>query len=154
MKTFRYSLAAVRTLRSRQERESLDRYAACLRRRAECIQALEAANNRLSLARHEWSTASQRGCSAYEIVQFQAWCGDLEVQRDRQLADMKEASTNVTAAYETFLTARRAREMVDKNRDAQQRAYNHKAARAEQNELDDLAHRPRSNQLDLSFSYA
>lgn len=154
MKPFRFSLAAVRILRTRQERESLERYAASLQRRTECLQALEAANNRLSLARHEWSRASHRGCSAYEMVQFQAWCRDLETKRDRQIADMKQASSNVTAAYETFLAARRAREMVDKNRDNQLRAHNQRAARAEQNELDDLARRDIPGALAPAFHTA
>jgi flagellar biosynthesis chaperone FliJ len=73
------------------------------------------------------------------------------MERDRQLADMKRASSNVTAAYETFLAARRAREMVDKNRDAQLRAHNLRVNRSEQNELDDLASRDCPSPLAPSF---
>ncbi|MBC8001044.1 MAG: flagellar export protein FliJ [Opitutaceae bacterium] len=141
MKSFRFSLQAVLTLRQRHERFALEAHAAALLARHQALARLEAAELELSAA---WSDLRRRrdtGCSAAEMTQAGEFSQALSRCRDTATAALAVAERGVNSSLQNLLEVRRQREIVDACHDKQKLAHQRELARQESRLLDDLAGR-------------
>jgi flagellar export protein FliJ len=138
---FRFRLQAVLTLRERAEQAAQQR---CARSCA----AVQLAAARLGSAEAE-ITASEElrrthlaaGFRAGQFEQLRAHAVLLNERRIRLARELAEARQREAEARQSLVAATQQRETLVRLRDHQRRAYNYRAARAEQKVLDDLAAR-------------
>jgi flagellar export protein FliJ len=139
MKTFRFTLEAVRTLRQRQEHVALENYARALLARRQALDALEEIDERIGLDFAQMRRLLAGRCTAAQAAQAQHFHRSLENIRDESLAALGQAERGVNAASKAMLAARQHREMVDIFREKQLAVHQRQALREEQKILDEFA---------------
>lgn len=152
MKSFRFTLEALRTLRQRQEQKAMERYAKMLLARRQTFDALDAAHRELSACWQEWREKMAAGCTAADGTKAQEAQRVLSQRRDECAHALQTAERRVNAALQAMLLARRQREIVDKYCEQQKARHRRELARGDQKFLDDIAGR-RGNSL-LSWKAA
>jgi flagellar export protein FliJ len=146
MKAFHFTLEAVRTLRQRQEQNSMEQYAQSLIARQQAIDRLASVEHALSVCWEELRGQLAGSCSASKVAQAHDYQRSLAKRREECVAALGNAERRVNAALQTMLAARQQREIVDKCSDKQKAGYQREVVRAEQKFLDDLGGR-RSNSM-------
>jgi len=141
MKSFRFTLEAVRTLRQRQEQTTLELYAQALLARQQAIAKLENAQRELNASTQELRERLAAGCTAAQAAQAHEYQRSLVRRRDECTAALGATERRVNAAMQAMIAARRQREIVDKYFDKQKLGHLRGLARNEQKMLDDLAGR-------------
>jgi flagellar export protein FliJ len=141
MKSFRFTLEAVRTLRQRQEQNALEQYAQSLLLRQQAVKKLEAVQHELNVCMQELRGQLAAGCTAAQAAQAHDYQRSLARRRDECTVALGTAERCVNAAMQAMLHARRQREVVDKFFDKQKLGHLRGLARSEQKMLDDLAGR-------------
>jgi flagellar export protein FliJ len=141
MKSFRFTLEALGTVRQRQEQRAMEQYAQSLAARRQAVEGLEAVERQLSACWQDWRGRLAGGCAAAEAAQAHAYQRLLAQRRDECALALETAEQRVTAALQGMLLARQQREIVDKCCDKQKARHRREQARGEQKFLDDLAGR-------------
>jgi flagellar export protein FliJ len=141
MKTFRFTLEAVRTVRQRRENEALEIYARALLARQQVLDMLEAITQRIGEDFAQMRRLLTGGCTAEQAAQAQKYHASLEKMRDDCVATLGQAELRVNASSQAMLTARQQREIVDVYREKQQAVHQRAASREEQKTLDEFATR-------------
>jgi flagellar export protein FliJ len=139
MKSFRFTLEAVRTVRQRQENEALERYARALLARQQAVDALENIHQRITEDFARMRSLLAGGCAAAQAAQAQNYHRSLEKTRDDGVAALGQAERRVQAACQAMLAARQQREIVDVYCRKQQAAHQRLELREEQKLLDEFA---------------
>jgi flagellar export protein FliJ len=141
MKSFHFTLDAVRTLRQRQEQSALEHYAQALLGRQQAVTKLEAAQRELDDAMQDLRGKLAAGCAAAQAAQALDYQRSLVRRRDEAAQALGVAERRVNATMQAMLAARRQREIVDKFFEKQKAGHTRAQARNEQKMLDDLASR-------------
>lgn len=141
MKSFRFSLQAVLTLRQRQERFALEAHAAALLARHQALERVRLAERELSAAWSELRRRQDTGCSAAELAQASAFSQSLSRRRDEVISALALSERGVNVSLKNLLEMRRQREIVDACHDKQKVAHQREMARQQNRLLDDLAGR-------------
>ena len=141
MKSFRFSLQAVLTLRQRQERFALEAYAAALLARHQAVARVKAVEQELAAAWSDLRRRQETGCPAAEMAQAMAFSQVLSRRRDEAVTALMAAERGVNLSLQNLLEARRQRETVDACHDKQRLAHQRNQTRQENRLLDDLAGR-------------
>ncbi len=139
MKPFRFKLQAVHTLRVRQERDTMQKYAEALLQRKLAMEKVNAIGREIAAAWTELRTELAEGCAAARILRMQAFCTSLEVRRTEANVVLQGAERAVNQAMQRMLAARQQREVVDKYQEGERSRYDRELQRLEQKELDELA---------------
>jgi flagellar export protein FliJ len=142
MRKFRFSLQAVLTVRQRQEQIALEHF-------SRAIAARQLATDRLNEAKREcqaaWALSRARtaaGAPAMHLAQLHDYChGMEEFQKDCERA-VAASQAVVDQKWEKLVTARQAREAVDKFLERQRERYDRELQREEQKMFDDVSHQP------------
>src|ERR1700728_1043481 len=114
MKSFRFTLEAVRTLRQRQEQIAMERYAEALAFRQQALDRLEKIGQELSAGMQDLRARLIQGCAASEAAQAGEYHKSLAKRRDEFTLALNHAERRVNAALQNMLGARQQRELVDK----------------------------------------
>ena len=141
MKSFRFSLQAVLTLRQRQERFALEAYAAALLARHQAVERVKAIDLELAAAWNILRRQQDTGCSAAEMAQAREFSESLSRRRNAASTALMSAERGVNLSLQNLLEARRQREIVDACHDKQKLVHQREQARQENRLLDDLAGR-------------
>lgn len=141
MKAFRFNLQVLLTLRQREERAAMEKYAQALLVRQRAIEALDAISRELANVWLRCSTDLMDGCRAGDVVQSHVHCQRLDAERQRREDAVAMAERGANLAAGELLATRQAREMVDKHRDHQRAEHDRVLNLAEQRFLDDLVTR-------------
>jgi len=139
MKSFRFSLEAVRTLRQRQEQEALENYSRALLSRQQVLELLENMDQCIGRDFAQMRELLGAGCTAAHASQAQSFHALLEKKRDECLAALGQAERQVNAACHAMLAARQQREMVDIYREKQHAVHQRLGMREEQKIMDEFA---------------
>jgi len=151
MKAFHFTLEAVRTLRQRQENDTLEQYSRALLIRQQALAALETARDRIQAHWAEMRRLLSARCAASHATQLQDHYRTLEQRQQECVAALRAAERGVQAASQLMLLARQQREIVDIYRDKQEARHQRLVAREEQKALDEFA--SRRSPLHQSNSY-
>jgi flagellar FliJ protein len=147
MKSFHFTLEAVRTLRQRQEQKALENYARALLARQQALDRLDAVQREMNAGFVELRAKLTKGCAASEAAQAHDYHRLLAKRRDECTVALGVAERRVNAAMQTMLAARQQREVVDKFFDKQKARHERDQVRNEQKFLDDLAGSRRANSI-------
>jgi flagellar export protein FliJ len=141
MKAFRFTLEAVQVLRHRQEQQTMENYVRALLSRQQVLDRLETARERIRLNQQEINRLLAAACAAAQLAQASHYARVLERQQADQVTALALAERRVQAAFQSMLSARQRRKMVE-NLHAKQLASHQRAEwREEQKLTDDLASR-------------
>ena len=141
MKAFRFTLEAVRTIRQRQENETLEFYARALLSREHAQASLEAIQRRIEEDFARMRQLLAGGCPAAQAAQAQNFHRSLQKMREEAATALEKAQSRVKAASQAMLTARQQREVVDIYCEKQQAVHQRGLMREEQKTLDEFARR-------------
>ena len=147
MKRFRFTLAALKTLRERREQEALEAYAQAVRHESRTKEALAQAQADLA---NQWAhrqTLLEQGVAAVELVHWLTYCQGLQKQCQERENDWALARQYTRQKWELLLVARQKREVVDKFQERQKRRYLFECGLEEQKLLDELAGREQEGAL-------
>ncbi|MBX3743667.1 MAG: flagellar FliJ family protein [Verrucomicrobiae bacterium] len=139
MKPFRFTLQAVLTVRQRQEREALERYAAALMARRKAGEALESAEEELVRGADVLRTRLAAAVPAGDAARHQDHLRELDVRRAQAVEVLRTADRGVASALQAMLEARRQREVVEQCRDKQRQRHQRDQWAAEAKLIDELA---------------
>jgi flagellar export protein FliJ len=141
MKSFRFTLEAVRTLRRRQEQIALEQYAQTLLARQQASDRLQAVERELNAGWREMRELLARGCSAARTSQTHDYHRSLDERRKECARVLGSAELRVNAAFQAVLSARQQREIVDKCFEKQKATHQRGRLMEEQKLLDELSGR-------------
>lgn len=141
MKSFRFSLQAVLTLRQRQERFALEAYAAALLVCHQAVSRMKAVELELSTSWSDLRCKQDAGCSAAVMSQASEYSRTLSRRRDEAGVALMAAERGMNVSLKSLLEARKQREIVDACHDKQKLAHQREQVRQENRLLDDLAGR-------------
>ncbi|MBE0539888.1 MAG: flagellar export protein FliJ [Verrucomicrobia bacterium] len=139
MKSFRFTLEAVATVRKRAEGNALESYAQALLFRRRAVTDLEATLQELETAWASLRNALAAGCSAARMAQLRSHSQALEATRESRRFALQQAERAVNQTLQQMLAARQQREVVDKFRGQQRGRHERALARETQKFLDELA---------------
>lgn len=144
MKSFRFTLEALRIVRQRREDLALEEY-------GKALLARQKAQAQLSGAQHDLSEAWQRkqqllggGSTAFALQQWQNGCEYLEARCKAHEKVLNDATIILERRRQQFLAARREREVVDHCHKKQRQLHDAECFREEQKLIDELAVRQAS----------
>ena len=140
MKAFKFTLEAVRTLRTRQEKNALEQYGKAVKTREQAVALLWKAREELGKIFQERMNLSE-GAAASDLAQLERWTGEVATRERECLQNVQLASMRVEDAWQDLLKARQEREIVEKFLDRQRERYDRALDREEQKSLDELASR-------------
>ena len=143
-----FRLQAVLTVRERQERMALEKYAQALNNLHQARERLATTEAGCAAACARRRILLERGGRACEIHQSDQYSHSLEDTRQAAAADVKAAQGGADAARQEMLDRRQRREVVEKHLNNQRRAHALRASRAEQKRLDELGQLRRGVLLD------
>src|SRR5712691_87692 len=129
MKTFRFSLQALRLLRERQEQLVLQDYGKALQLWEQAHDQVDALQQQFQIACLEAQQKLIDGCCGSELAQLQAYCQALELRRRESELAARMARNKVSLAFTRLIAARQARAVVDKCFDKQKRRHDHERRR-------------------------
>jgi flagellar FliJ protein len=135
---FRFGLQRVREIRSHDEDQAKERFAASLNQRVRGEALLRAAEQRLDEAKQEPVPSGFGPLSGATFLSRQAWVERLERSRDDAVVRMSGYDAELAASRETLTDASRAREVLDKLEARQREEHRRQAARVENAELDEM----------------
>lgn len=141
MKTFRFTLEAVQTVRLRQEQQAMEVYVHALLARQQVLDRLEAARERILHNQQEINRILTSPCAAVELAQAGCYERVLEKQQADQVALLAAAERRVQTVFQAMLAARQRRKMVESFRAKQLARHQRAEWREEQKLTDDLASR-------------
>lgn len=141
MKSFRFNLQSLLTLRQREERTAMERHAQALLARQSAVEDLDAVGRELANVWLRCSTELMDGCRAGDVVRSHQHCQRMEGERLRCQLAVAAAERATDLALHGLLAARQAREMVDQHRGHQRAEHDRALNREEQRFLDDLVTR-------------
>lgn len=145
MKTFHFTLEAVRTVRERHEQAAMEQYAHALAAREQAARRVNDTREKLNAVAREIRALLAGNFAASRAAQAQDSHRALQQQLNECVAALGLAECQVNVAQNALLAARRQREIVDKFHDKQKTRHQREQLRGEQKVLDDLAgHRPNS----------
>jgi flagellar export protein FliJ len=147
MKTFQFTLEAVRIVRQRNEQDAMERYAHALLARRQATDRLETVQREIDAGWQELRALLARGCAASLAAQAHVYQQSLEKRRNECAAELGLAERRVNLALQAMLHARQQREIVDKCFEKQKARHQREHLRAEQKFIDDLAGRRGSSIL-------
>jgi flagellar export protein FliJ len=114
MKSFQFSLQAVRTVREREEQQSLQHYVKALRAVDEARRQAEAVAAELAGVWLHLQEAVSGGSTAFEVQRLHDHCDAVLLRkRDRDLA-LQAARDAASGAFARYLAAHQARTAVEK----------------------------------------
>jgi flagellar export protein FliJ len=138
MKTFHFSLQALRILRERQEQIVLQDYGRALQLWEQARDKVDAILQQIQIACLEAQQKLIEGCSGSDLMQLQSYCQSLEQRRRQGEQAARVARHQASLAFTRLIAARQARAVVDKCFDQQKRRHDHDRQRREQGILDDM----------------
>jgi flagellar export protein FliJ len=138
MKTFRFSLQALRILRERQEQLVLQDYGKALQLWEQARDRVDAIQQQFQIACLEAQQKLIDGCSGSELMQLQSYCQALELRRREREYLARIARNKASLAFSRLIAARQARAVVDKCFDKQKRRHDTERQKHEQGILDDM----------------
>jgi flagellar export protein FliJ len=139
MKTFQFTLEAVRTLRQRQEREALEDYISALLARQRALNLVESIDQSIGLDFAQMRQLLAGGCSAAQAAQAQNYHRALEMKRDAAAVALAQAERRLNESSKAMLAARQQREMVEVYREKQHAQHQRLELREEQKIMDEFA---------------
>lgn len=139
MRSFHFSLHAVRTLRQRQEQEALDAFGSAVRARQQAFDRREQAGQQLARAWNALEDLQADGAAAFRINQLRGHCCLLEEQVTRCAQDCATAQETANTAWEALQEARRQRELVEKLYVRRIEEHERLLRDEEQKQLDEMA---------------
>ena len=142
MKTFQFTLQAVRTVRDRQQREAVEHYGLALLEHLRARERWVVLDEELARVRFEWQQLASAGCLAEELARLQVDCAVRAARLDESAATVATAERAMNCALNTLLSAKQACDAVEDLLNDQRAAYDRVLNRAEQKDLDDLVRRP------------
>ena len=138
MKSFKFSLQALRTLRQRQEQAALEEYTQSLMARERALSQLELVRQELALGWAEFHKRLTARSAAVELAQLHAYCQTVDKRQMECEHAEKVARNIVRLAFTRLVSARQAREVIEKFHEAQKRRHDRGLRKQEQKVLDDL----------------
>ncbi len=141
MKSFRFNLQSLLTLRQRQERTIMENYAQTLLARHRAIEAFDAIHRELAAVWSRSSAELMEGSRADDVLRLHFHSCGLDEERRRRETAVGTAERAANLALGKLLASRQARKMVDQHRDHQRAEHDRASNRAEQKILDDLVTR-------------
>ena len=141
MKPFRFSLEVLRTVRERQERSAMEKYARATIARQKAMDGLRAALNAVDTA---WSELQKRvalGSPAGEVSRDRLHCQELEARQKLCESSLRKTEEEVDSAWRGWVFARQQRETVDRVREIQKTDHDKWLQQEEQKLLDEMAGR-------------
>jgi flagellar export protein FliJ len=140
MKAFQFTLQAVRTVREREERRTLQQYSQALRLLDEAKQKLDSAEKELETGWRELRQARATQGPA-EMMRLQDYCQTVEKRLTECRQALALAKSNAGRAFLKYLTAHQKRVLVEKHWENQKKRHDEEQRRREQKALDELARR-------------
>lgn len=138
MKSFKFSLQALRTLRQREEQAALEEYTQSLMARERALSQLDLARQELALGWGEFHKKLSARSAAVELAQIYAYCQRVD-KRQLECEHAEKVARNIVhLAFTQLVSARQAREVIEKFHDAQKRGHDRSLRKQEQKVLDDL----------------
>ena len=151
MKTFRFPLQPIRTLRERKEETCQQAFARAMRACEEAAFQLQAASGELTAGWDALCRDLASGVSATKLARTRAWCAVLEMRQKERAAALKAARHAMEVALREMLVATRDREAIDTYHDKCRNVHNRLVQRDEQKTLDELGVRgPARREASLS----
>jgi flagellar export protein FliJ len=141
MKTFRFSLQAVLTVRQREEHFALEQYAQALLTRQQALDHLAVEERELAAIRQDMRDLLQAGVAAGSILRSQVFCQSLASRRDLAAEALSNAERAVQSTLQSMLEARRRREVVESCRNKQRVRHTRQCHYQEDRHHDELASR-------------
>lgn len=152
MKPFKFTLEAVRTLRTRQEKNALEQYGRAVQTREQAMSFLWKAREELEKIFRERRQAE--GAAAASLAQLEKWSAEMAAREKECLQNVQLASLRVETTWQALIAARQEREIVEKYLDRQRERYDRALDREEQKILDELAGRQSAlNTLTPAFAW-
>lgn len=139
MKRWKFSLEAVRLLKSRLEEEAAQKHARALLSVARAKAQLAETEKEINAASLLQLAGTGKKKAAQEIAQLAQYIAALEKQRRERLEKVLQAEREATLARAALEKVAREREVLDKLRDRQRSAHHFHVARQEQKWVDELA---------------
>ncbi len=153
MKPFKFTLEAVRTLRTRQEKNALEQYGKAVQTREQAIAFLWQAREEMEKIFQERLSLAD-GAPAAALAHLETWTGQVAAREKECLQNVQLASLRVETTWQDLMTARQEREVVEKFLDRQRERYDRALDREEQKTLDELAGRQGAvNALTPAFAW-
>jgi flagellar protein FliJ len=143
---FRFGLQRVREIRTHDEDQAKEAFAASLNQRVRGEAALRAAESRLTEAKREGILPALGPLTGATLMSRQAWVERLERSRDDAAVRMSGYDADLARSRESLTDASRAREVLDKLEERQRTEHRRTAARVENAELDEMGLRAFSRQ--------
>jgi flagellar export protein FliJ len=140
MKPFKFTLEAVRTLRTRQEKNALEQYSNAVQAREQVLSFLWKARAELEKTFQERLDLSE-GAPASALAHIEQWTGEVAAREKECLHNVQLATMRVETTWQNLMVARQEREIVEKYLDRQRQDYDRALDREEQKCLDELAGR-------------
>jgi flagellar export protein FliJ len=139
MKSFRFPLESLRTLRKQKERAAQQRYARSLFACKTAAAQLEKAVKELDAGRDMLMRELTNGVPAAKIVNLRTWCMALEIHQHERRAAFNETRRVADLAFQEMTAAMRDREGLDRFYDKARRGHEQEVLRDEQKNFDELA---------------
>jgi flagellar export protein FliJ len=140
MKAFKFTLEAVRTLRTRQEKNALEQYGKAVQTREQATRLLWKVRGELEQIFEERRGRTD-GTAAADLAQFDKWSGEVANREKECLQTVQLASQRVETVWQDLLLARKEVEIVEKYLNQQRELYDRSLDREEQKSLDEMAGR-------------
>lgn len=140
MKPFKFTLEAVRTLRSRQEKNALEHYGKAVQAREQALAFLWKIREEMDKIFQERLDLSD-GAPASALAHLEQWTGEVAAREKECLKNIQLASLRVETTWQDLMIARQEREIVEKYLGRQRERYDRALDREEQKTLDELAGR-------------
>ena len=141
MKRFRFTLAALKTLRERREQEATEAYGKALQVEQQAKAELARAKATLDQAWQDRQAILDQGVAARDMVQLLAYCQNLQRHCQTQENQVALARQSLRQKWDRLLVARREREVVDQFLQRQKHRHSLECLAEEQKLLDELAGR-------------
>jgi flagellar export protein FliJ len=139
MKSFRFPLESLRTLRKQKERAAQQRYARSLFACKTATAQLERAVKELEAGRDLLMRELTNGVPAARIVNLRTWCMALEIHQHERRAAFNETRRVADLALQEMTAAMQDREGLDRFYDKARRIHEQEVLREEQKNFDELA---------------
>jgi flagellar export protein FliJ len=151
MRTFKFPLESLRTLRQQRESTAQQAYARALAKCDSAMRLLLLAEEALKAAREMLGRDLQAGAPAARIANLRTWCAALEIRCQEGAAFVAEARRNAGQAQRLMTAAAREREALDRFHDKAQRHWQREFQTEEQKMFDELAVQRQSTGFEKSL---
>lgn len=153
MKAFKFTLEAVRTLRTRQEKIALEQYGKAVQHREQAVAFLWKVREELGQVFQERMNLAD-GAPASDLAQLERWTGEVAAREKQCLQNVQLATMHVEDAWQNLLKARQELEIVEKFFARQRERHDRALDREEQKSLDEQAgRRPAAATMTPAFAW-